>query len=109
MPVPWIPLDSRSMSEMSRRLEEVETAIEDAQAERASLTRWCLLLSRAQDRLEDAASRTQAEGQTLDLEPIFAIQAWAPREHISELAAYAVQQGFLFESHPPNRMTLHRH
>ncbi|MCO8123111.1 hypothetical protein NHH03_15290 [Stieleria sp. TO1_6] len=76
-------------------------AIEDAQAERAYLTRWCLLFARSQAMLEDAAARAGAAGQTRDCDPIFAMEAWAPSEHVDELAAYAKQQGFIFECRPP--------
>jgi V/A-type H+-transporting ATPase subunit I len=79
----------------------VELAIEDAQAERAHLTRWCRLLSRDQDQLDDAAARVGAAQQTCDRDPLFALEAWAPREHVEELAEYAARGGFVFERRPP--------
>jgi V/A-type H+-transporting ATPase subunit I len=101
MPVPRVHLGARSPADMTQRLEEVELAIEDAQAERVSLTRWCLLFARDLDRLEDATARAEAAEQTCDRDPVFAMQGWVPREHVPELAAYASQNGFLFESRPP--------
>jgi V/A-type H+/Na+-transporting ATPase subunit I len=101
IPVPRVHLGDRSPEDMRRRLEEVELAIDDAQAERASLTRWCLLFARDLERLEDAAARVGAADQTCDHDPVFALQAWVPREHVSELADYASQNGFLFNSRPP--------
>jgi V/A-type H+/Na+-transporting ATPase subunit I len=101
MPVPRVHLGDRSPEDMRRRLEEVEVGIEDAQAQRASMTRWCLLFARDLDRLEDAAARSEAAEQTCDSGPVFALQAWVPRERAPELADYASQNAFLFESRPP--------
>ena len=101
MPVPRVHLGARSPEELQRRLDEVELAIEDAQAQRAHLTRWCLLFARALARLEDAAARASAAQQTCDRDPLFALEAWAPRERVRELAEYAAQNGLVFESRPP--------
>jgi V/A-type H+-transporting ATPase subunit I len=101
MPVPRIHIGPRSPDELARRLEEVELAIEDAQAERAYLTRWCLLFSRNLDLLEDSAARAGAAGQTCDVDPLFAVEAWVPAEHVQELAECAERNGIIFESRPP--------
>lgn len=101
MPVPRVHLGGRSPEDLARRLEEVELAIEDAQAERAYLTRWCLLFARDLGRLEDAAARDGAARQTCDRDPLFALQAWVPREHVPELAQYAEKHGYVFDSRPP--------
>lgn len=101
MPVPRVHLGSRSPEDLQRRLDEVELAIEDTQAERAALTRWCLLFARDLARLEDAAARAAAAQQTCDRDPLFALQAWAPRERVQELADFAAASGFVFESTPP--------
>jgi V/A-type H+-transporting ATPase subunit I len=79
----------------------VESAIEDAQAERFHLTRWCLLLARSLTALEDAAARAAAAEQTCDCDPLFALEAWVPREHGEELAQYARQKNLLFECRAP--------
>lgn len=101
MPVPRVKMGSLSRIDLARRLEEVELAIEDAQAERAWLTRWCLLFARSLATLEDAAARASAAQQTCDRDPVFALQAWVPREYGEELASYARKNGFLFEQRPP--------
>lgn len=101
MPVPRVRLGARSPADLARRLEEVELAIDDVQAERASLTRWCLLFARDLARLEDAAARAGAAQQTCDRDPAFALQAWVPREHVQELAEYAARNGFVFDSRAP--------
>jgi V/A-type H+-transporting ATPase subunit I len=101
MPVPREKVGSRSPHELRQRLEEVELAIEDTQAERAYLTRWCLLLARSLAMLEDAAARAGAAMQTSDLAPVFAMQAWVPAEKIDELTDLADQRGIVFEHRPP--------
>jgi len=80
----------------------VELAIEDAQTERARLTRWCLLFARDLARLEDAAARASAAQQTCDRAPLFALEAWAPRERVPDLREYAARNGLVFESKPPD-------
>jgi V/A-type H+-transporting ATPase subunit I len=101
MPVPRVHLGSSSAEELQPRLDDVELALEDAQAERAHLTRWCLLFAQSLARLEDAAALAGAAQQTCDREPVFALAAWAPRERIQDLAGYAARHGFVFESRPP--------
>ncbi|MEW4526674.1 ATPase V [Maioricimonas sp. JC845] len=101
MPVPRVHIGARSLRELDQRLEDVELALEDTQAERESLTRWCLLFARNLDRLEDAAARADAARQTCDNDPAFALQAWVPREHVAELADYAAKNGFVFDSRRP--------
>lgn len=101
MPVPRVHLGRQSPENLAQRLEEVELGVEDAQAERAYLTRWCLLFARDLARLEDAAARQNAAGQTCDCDSLFALQAWVPQEHVLELAQYADKNGFVFDSQPP--------
>jgi V/A-type H+/Na+-transporting ATPase subunit I len=101
MPVPRVRLGARAPEDLTRRLDEVELAIEDAQAERAHLTRWCLLFARGLARLEDAAARAAAAQQTCDRDPLFALEAWAPRKSVPELKQYAAQNRLVFESRPP--------
>jgi V/A-type H+-transporting ATPase subunit I len=101
MPVQRSHLGSRSRRELEKRLEEVELAIEDAQAERAFLTRWCFLFAGSLSMLEDKEARTEAAGQTHDEGPVFALQGWAPGEKVSELRAYAEKQGLMLEAAEP--------
>jgi V/A-type H+-transporting ATPase subunit I len=83
------------------RLEEVELELEDLQAERAGLTRWCTLFSANIDRLEDEAAVKDAVGQTYAEDPVFAMQAWAPENTIARLQQYANDQGLVFETADP--------
>jgi V/A-type H+-transporting ATPase subunit I len=88
MPVPRTRTGARPKSELERRLEDVEVEIEDLEAERASLTRWCDLLAGSLHRLEDEAALESATHQTRDEEPVFALQGWAPRERLEELQRF---------------------
>lgn len=101
MPVPRVHRGAVSLEDLQRRLDEVELALEDAQAERAYLTRWCYLFAQQLARLEDVAARAHAAHETYDRDPVFALQAWAPQERVQELAEYAAQNGYVFESRPP--------
>ncbi len=97
MPVARIRSGARSLRELRSSLEEIELALEDAEAERQGLTRWCTLLARSLDGLEDGAARAQAAAQTFDENPLFALEAWAPSDRTGELESYASRQGLALE------------
>jgi V/A-type H+/Na+-transporting ATPase subunit I len=101
MPVPRVHLGDSAPEDLINRLDEVELAIEDAQAERAHMSRWCLLFARDLAQLEDTAVRASAAQQTCDSDPLFALQAWAPVERVADLAEYAARNGLVFENKPP--------
>lgn len=101
MPVERTHLGSRSRSELETHLEEVELAIEDAQARRAHLTRWRTLFGEAVEDLEAQADRERASLQTCDEEPLFGLQGWAPKENVEELRDYAKRHALYFESSEP--------
>ncbi len=101
MPVPPLRADERSLSQLEERLEEVELSIGDAQAERESMTRWCLLLSQSMNRLDDASALAQVQGQTRDAGPVFALQAWIPQNQLPRLQAFASDRALILEAHPP--------
>lgn len=101
MPVPRIRSGKRSPAKVRRRLEEVEQLIEDAQSERSSLTRWCMLFVRHLNLLEDRASLEQVSRQTLDADELFGLEAWAPTERLDEVVACAEQHGLAWEVSDP--------
>jgi V/A-type H+-transporting ATPase subunit I len=101
MPVPRTHTGNKSLSALEQRLEEVELELEDLQAERSSLTRWCYLLARSLYRLEDEAQLAEATRQTHDEGPLFALQAWAPGENVEELQAYAGKMRLALELENP--------
>jgi V/A-type H+-transporting ATPase subunit I len=102
MPVSALHSDERSLGELEARLEKVELAIQDAEAERASLTRWCLLLTRSMNRLDDQAELERAQAQTRDVEPVFALQAWVPHDRLPELQWFAKEKNLVLEISDPD-------
>ncbi|TAK60140.1 V-type ATPase 116kDa subunit family protein [Methylobacter sp.] len=93
MPVNRTHIGSRPRHELEARLEEVEVAIEDVQAERAYLTRWYSLLRENIATLEDKASLDAAQNQTYTKSGLFALRGWAPHVRLAELQGYARRHG----------------
>ena len=101
MPVNRVRTGGKSLSQLENRLEDVEIELEDIQAERASLTRWCRLFAGSIDRLEDKAAVKEAVEQTYAEDPIFALQAWTPENKVARLQDYANDQGLVLEMAAP--------
>ena len=103
MPVPRVKTGAEPLSQLERRLEDIETDLEDLQAERESLTKWCRLYAQNLHRLEDMAAREEAAQLTFDDEdaPIFALQAWAPVEQEDRLRSYAEEKGLAIDIQEP--------
>jgi V/A-type H+-transporting ATPase subunit I len=101
MPLERVRTGNKSLSQLEDRLEEVELELEDLQAERAGLTRWCTLFARNIDRLEDQAAVLDAAEQIYAEDPVFALQAWTPENTIARLQQYANDQGLVFETADP--------
>ncbi|MGJ0485766.1 MAG: V-type ATP synthase subunit I [Methylomicrobium sp.] len=93
MPVNRTHIGSRPRHELEARLEEVEVAIEDVQAERAYLTRWYSLLRENIATLEDKAALDAAQNQTYTRSDLFALRGWAPHARLAELQGYARRHG----------------
>ena len=89
VPVPRVHLGARSRRQLLARLDEVELAIEDTQAERAWLTRWYTLLRRSVARLRDRAALETAGDHLLENQPVLALQGWMPAERALDLRSYA--------------------
>lgn len=98
MPVDRIRTGYRPRHELEARLEEVELAIEDVQAERAYLTRWYDLLRENIAASEDRAALAAAQNQTVSRAGMFALRGWAPHARITELEDYAHRHGVHMES-----------
>jgi V/A-type H+-transporting ATPase subunit I len=101
MPVPRVHLGYKPRHVLEARLNAVELAIEDTQAERAYLTRWHDLFSEGLSQLEDRAICKGAAAQVYSNDTAFALQGWAPTESLSALEDYSKQQAFYFESEVP--------
>jgi len=111
MPVPRVHLGYKSRHELEARLDAVELAIEDTQAERAYLTRWHDLFRDGLNQLEDRAICKGAAAQVYSNEQAFALQGWAPAESLPTLEDYSKEQDFYFasevsspEDNPPTLM-----
>jgi V/A-type H+-transporting ATPase subunit I len=89
MPVARLHTGATSRPRLAAELEEIETALEDVEAERLALTRWCTLFARALDGLEDRAARAQAAAQTAVADPVYALQAWIPHQRLDDLREFA--------------------
>lgn len=101
MPVERVRTGKRTLYQLEERLEEVELALEDLFAERAGLTRWTTLFARNIERLEDQAAVVDALGKTYAEDSVFALQAWAPKDRIPQLEAYAHEHKMVFEAAAP--------
>ncbi len=103
MPVVRTRSGNRSLAELEKRLAETEQKLETLLAGRVALTRWIYLFTQNIFRLEDQAERVRAGGQTIDDAPLFAIQAWAPGNEISQIEAYVLKEGMALEMEEPGR------
>jgi V/A-type H+-transporting ATPase subunit I len=101
MPVKRVRTGGKSLSQLENRLEDVEIELEDIQAERAGLTRWCRLFAGSIHRLEDKAAVKEVVEQTYAEDPIFALQAWTPEKQVARLQQYANDQGLVIETAAP--------
>ncbi|MGZ4998741.1 MAG: V-type ATP synthase subunit I [Methylomonas sp.] len=93
MPVERTRTGYRPRHELEARLEEVELAIEDVQAERAYLTRWYDLLRENIAASEDRAALAAAQNQTYNRAGMFALRGWAPHARLAELESCARRHG----------------
>ncbi len=108
LPVPRAHTGALSLGELYKHLDEAEVELEDAVAERQSLTRWIYLMSRHLARAEDHAALNHAAAQTLIDEELFLVQGWVPEAAVESVGELAREQGLamLLEEptptdHPP--------
>ncbi len=102
VPVPRVHLGARSRRRLEERLDAVELAIEDAQAERAWLTRWYTLLRRNLAALRDRAALEAAAERLLAAAPVVALQGWMPSRRVVELEAYARDRRLVLQREAPS-------
>lgn len=101
LPVGRIRAGQGPLSRLRAELVDTEIAIEEAEAERASLSRWRFLLGSVLTAAEDEDSRREAAEQSLDEGPIFAVQGWAPVDRIRDLEALAKARGLALLAEAP--------
>lgn len=93
MPVAPEKLDPRPLSELVRRLEEVELELEELHWRRVQLTRWVHLLTQTLTEADDLAIREHAELLTLDDSRVFAVQGWVPQRELKTIGEFVREQG----------------
>lgn len=101
MPVGPENLDPRSLSRLTRRLEDVELELEKLHWRRVELTRWRHLLMHAMAKADDQAVLEHAGQQTLDVSRVFALQGWAPRGVLPRIEEFAKQRALALEVEEP--------
>ncbi|MEQ8967686.1 MAG: hypothetical protein RID91_17865 [Azospirillaceae bacterium] len=103
VPAERVEPGDRPLSALVDRLDRLELEMQDLEAERASLTRWCDLFAADLARLEDRAARRRAAAHTLDQDPVFALGGWAPVRDLARLRAAAERRGLVLVAEPPAR------
>jgi V/A-type H+-transporting ATPase subunit I len=103
MPVGRTHTGSRPLGELTGRMEAVEQELDDLQAERESLTRWCDLLARSLHRLEDQAALEHAAAQTYDADPLFVLSGWCPADAQADLKALGRRHALALVFEPPGK------
>ena len=103
LPAPRIHTGALPLSELRKQLNDVEIELEDLAAERESLTRWILLLTKSLVSAENQASLAMATHETLDIETFFAVQGWVSVHDVKRVADFAGRRdlAILVESPQP--------
>ncbi len=89
MPVARTHTGTRSLDNLTQRLNYVELKLEDKQAERESMTRWISLITLQLTLAEDQTHLKAAHGMTLDQAGVFALQAWVNQAEVGKFEAFA--------------------
>lgn len=89
MPVERTLIGEKSLSALEKRLDEIDHALDEEQAERESLTRWIDVFERHLAEIEATENRQKASLWTLDNDPVFAIQGWIPKSEAPRIREYA--------------------
>ncbi len=101
MPVVRTHTGKISLAELQKQLNAVELKLEDAQAERESLTRWITMISQHLAEIEDREFLQQALDGTLDQYGVFAVQAWLPETLLNEVSDFSSEHELLMQSQDP--------
>lgn len=101
LPAPRIHTGTRPRSVLHREFEDTLIEIEQAEAQRAELTRWRLVLGARLAEAADRVDREAAAGQTRDEGRVFVVQGWAPAESLAEIDRFAAERGLALETETP--------
>ena len=95
-------LDPRPLSELRRRLEDVEECLAELYHRRVGLTRWCDLLAGTFDEYDDAAAREKAKRLAVQENNVFALQAWIPSHAVDRILNFAAENQLAARVEPPS-------
>jgi V/A-type H+-transporting ATPase subunit I len=102
LPVKRTLAGSTPLSQQRAELEDIEIAIEKAEAEWEALTRWRLVLGANLAAVQDRDELRTVGEQTLDQDIVFAVQGWAPVDATAGLEALATERGLALLTEPPH-------
>ena len=102
MPVTRVDLGQRSLSELKRRLESLETELDDLHWRRVSQTRWVPLLRDSIAQAEDQVARRNADQQVYLQPGSFAVQGWVAAKDADVLHRFAGSHHLAITVSDPN-------
>lgn len=91
MPVPRTHTGDVPLSQLLKRLENVELAIEDTHAQREHLTRWMSLIMLNLAEYENQSALKDAYLLTRDEPEVFVVQTWVAMDDIARVEDFALQ------------------
>jgi len=101
MPAPRTHTGNRSLATLGKRLDQVETELEDLYWRRVGLTRWLTLYAKSLAAAEDRNELQKAAEIIYDDGKLFIVEAWLPERNLEELKKFTTLKGLLLNSRPP--------
>lgn len=96
-----VKLPNRSLNELKERLDQIDFEMEDLQLQRINLTRWLYLFKKNFFKLEDQVMLKDVTSQTLDSQPLFALQGWVPSLDVEKVRDYAKKKDLALKIEEP--------
>lgn len=112
LPVQRAHVGSESPEALRAELDQAHVELDDIEAEHVALSRWIFLLSKHLIRADEQVALSQAGKKTADLDRVFQVQAWMPRQDLPRLTSFAERMGLATwaesptsDDSPPTLMT----
>ncbi len=112
LPVQRAHVGSESPEALRAELDQAHVELDDIEAEHVALSRWIFLLSKHLIRADEQVALSQAGEKTADLDRVFQVQAWMPRQDLPRLTSFAEGMGLATwaesptsDDSPPTLMT----
>ena len=96
-----VELDPRSLSQLRRRLEDVEEELDELHWRRVTLTRWRRLLRDDLDAADDQAAKLAAADGIHADDAVFALQGWMPAAAADDVRVLAHRNHLALTIEPP--------